>query len=116
MDTELGFLVFAAAKYLLLTYPVFPFALIFDQPLDSDNTVTFVPFTRFIVIEAFVDGLLRTFNDEPASTLTDFTTFCEVNTLGGSAARTVFSNAMVDSAAKHNPGMMTLFFNFFSPS
>ncbi|MCT6593206.1 hypothetical protein N3553_25505, partial [Pantoea dispersa] len=48
---------FVADRYFVLTYPSFPLALTFAQPLDSEYTVTFVPFDSFPTMLALSDPL-----------------------------------------------------------
>ncbi|CAH0193685.1 hypothetical protein SRABI80_01661 [Peribacillus frigoritolerans] len=68
VDPEPGFV---ADRYLVLTWPSFPLALIFAQPLDSEYTVTFVPFERMATMLAVAFPLFRILSD-PVLTFTYF--------------------------------------------
>src|SRR5437870_4011968 len=61
-----------AVRYLLLTYPSFPFTFTLAHPFASESTVTSIPVVNFINTEPVVDALALKFKYESVATCTYF--------------------------------------------
>ncbi|CAH0193728.1 hypothetical protein SRABI80_01662 [Peribacillus frigoritolerans] len=101
---------FVADKYLVLTYPSFPLALIFAQPLDSEYTVTCVPFASFATMLAPSAPVFLILSD-PEFTCTNMTSSILACSACSGAADIFSSKATVDNTAKQKVGII----NFFIP-
>ncbi|CAH0296926.1 hypothetical protein SRABI133_04431 [Peribacillus simplex] len=102
---------FAADKYLVLTYPPFPLALIFAQPFDSEYTVTCVPFASFATMLASSAPFFLILS-EPELTCTNMTSSILAFSACSGAADIFSSKATVDNTAKQKVGIINFFISF----